>query len=237
MTMNKKLVLGTLVASFGMLSLAGGCSVTESMDTFKGLSELQEDKRQEAIQEGVPREQLDKLMASAVEWIAKKAPNDPGVANSSYKKVFVIGGTLNESNVDKGQQSVSDSEVNIRTRKLFTTLRNESTMEDNFVFFDRTTDFGVDLGSLTGNLDQYGDPLGRGNNAKPATYDPKDIYLVKLSFEEIQKLQQKPATIAFTLTATIEWGGSPGRSLYSNIFESQLVFDKKWNGGKWIPAE
>lgn len=238
--MKKKLVLGTLVASFGMLSIVGGCSGID-----KRLADAWVGEQQDAIitarEGGVPAAELDRLVEEAAEWIAEVAPTHSGVVESSYQKIFVVGGTVNRSTASPGYESVSDEEVTIRTEDLFNDLQIVRSMSDNFVFFDRTTDFNVDLSNLTGDLGQYGDPLGRGNDALPDTYSPNDIYLVKLSFNERQDLREKNAKITFTLRAVIEWGGRPGQSLYSNKFESKLVFSDGYLlgvGAKgWVPAE
>lgn len=231
--MKKKLVVGALVATMGVLSVGQGCS------TFPGplgpeLWEMHQKAQQKAIKDGVPRQELERLLDEAIVWIEQTAPNDDGVMNASYKKIFVVGGTLNESNAgNDGLQSVSDEEVNIRTRRLFNTLRSKPAMNANFKFFDRTDDFNIDLSAYTGDTSQYGSVLsdnGGGDNQ----YAPEDIYYLKLAFEEIQKLNQNPAWIEFTLTVSIEWGGNPGDILHSNIFESGLVFKKELMGGKWV---
>jgi hypothetical protein len=238
--MRKQMLLGTMIASMGMLLGMGGCAGAGlGPDVIRGLMEDQRDAQRRAIREGVPADELDKLMAEAVAWIGEKVPNDPDVMNAEYMKIFVVGGTLNTIAGKDNLQSVSDEEVAIRTRNLFHKLRNVPEMENNFLFFDRTSDFGVDITALTGDLSQYGDPLSRGNDAQPDQYQPRDIYLVKLAFEEIQKLGQAPASINFTLTATIEWGGRPGHIRHSNVFESKLKYKTNAIGyrGKWVSED
>tara|TARA_R110002073_G_scaffold118918_1_gene258621 strand:+ start:518766 stop:519311 length:546 start_codon:yes stop_codon:yes gene_type:complete len=172
-------------------------------------------------------------MSEARDWIADVLPNDPRVIESSFRNVLVVGGTLNGSNAIDGPQSIRDDELAAHTRKLFLNLQYTRNMSDNFVFFDRTSEVEADQVRWTSDMAQYGDRVRYTNDSAEGVFSPNDIYMIKLAFTEVQKLNQDPAKIHLELAVSIEWGGEPGHSLYGNQFESSLVFEKELFGGKW----
>ena len=224
-----------------VLATAPGCehlhTVGQAMNLGQQMSENQQRALDRALEGGLPGQQLTSLVEDTAEWLASSLPNDPRVEESPYKLVLVVGGTVNNS------ESLDQAEVNAATARLFTQLQQSPRLRNNFIFFDRTTDFGVDLSSMTGDLAQFGDPLGGANNAATDTYHPDDIFLIKLTFDEIRDLNADPATLDFRLSPIVEWGGSVGESRMTASFHRTLEYDDSiaspvfGSPGKWVPAE
>lgn len=184
-----------------LLASGAGCSTHREIGCcYFPLSPSSE----KAVQSGIPRMVLGRLMSEAQDWIADVLPNDPRVIESSFRNVLIVGGTLNGSNAIDGPQSIRDEELAVHTRKLFLNLKYTRNMSDNFVFFDRTSEVEADQVTWTSDMSQYDDHVQHTNDSDEGVYSPNDIYMIKLAFTEVQKLNQDPAKIHLELAVSIE---------------------------------
>lgn len=222
------------------LMFGGGCStIKEGIDLVKGNNEAYEAGLQKALDAGVPAEQLDGLLQEAGRWVVATAPNMSQLEGMRYKKIFVIGGTRDDS------ESLEPEQINSETRKLFTSLQSYDQMTRLFQFIDRSSDNQSNIRAYTGDTRQYGDPLGRngGQDSGRTEYLPADIFLLKLEFIERRNLNADPPRIDFTLIPVIEWGGNVGQRAADASFTQSVVYETSiWNNltndkGKWVAVE
>jgi len=194
---------------------------------------------QKALDAGVPAEQLDGLLQQVERWVVATAPTMRQLEGMRYKKIFVIGGTRDDS------ESLDPEQINSETRKLFARLQSYDQMTRLFQFIDRSGDSQSNIRAYTGDTRQYGDPLGRdgGQNSGRTEYLPADIFLLKLDFIERRNLNADPPRIDFTIIPIIEWGGNVGQRVAETSFTQSVVYKTNlFNNftrekGKWVAVE
>lgn len=206
-----------------LLSMAG-CESAPRRPAPRGGVEGDSDR---GMVEPVPIKYLDELVAEASQWLAAELPNLPEVAASDTQFVFGVPQTLETSDVE-----ISDGRLRQTLARLTSELMENRYFTDNFLVISTTEAQATDqLTTIAGkDTSAFRDPLGGDqDNTKPATYDPRMVYIMSGKF--YQNVDRTLRKRAFHLFIRIEKPQARQR-----VLDRDFVYNLRWSDEKsqWV---
>jgi len=178
--------------------------------------------RSYARPEPIRLDQLDELIDSSTQFLARYLPTVPAVRDSEYQQVLMIGPIEDETFSDR-------SRFEAAMKSIVTRLQDNRVITNAFVVLTTTqSDPQELLKPITGASGNFDDPFGASNDtSRPAQYKPDSIYLLTGKFYQ----HTQGALRSYRLFVEVDHAQSR-QTILSHEFRRDLQWDSQED--QWI---